>query len=152
MIHIIFTGRFPMRSRTMFAKAPSKSLGAEPRQSYYILTTSTLARSNTLCVTVLADFSSSDKIRGCNEIWEYVPAALRLESWPGLMTITLSTTCNIKSVPICSEYNEWAPYLDRRGQYARQDQHVRFYLHPFAKFEISDIQACTCSFHYTVAR
>jgi hypothetical protein len=74
--------------------------------SGYILITSTLALSKSLWGTLLRPLSSSWIILGCKDICVYVPAALRFDNVPGLMTITLSTTCGrtmISEIPANNE-------------------------------------------------
>lgn len=75
---------------------PQSSSRPDPNQ---ILTTSTLALSNTLCATLFPPppsaataFSSSVSVRGCSAICAYVPAARRFDSWPGFIVRTDSTT------------------------------------------------------------
>lgn len=64
----------------------------------YIRIMSTRARSYNLWLTCFCSLSSSSIRRGWIAICAYVPAPRRLESVPGLITVTLSTTCVVVSI------------------------------------------------------
>lgn len=75
-----------------------------PLSHAQILVISTLALSNTLCGN--SPFTvSRDRSGGYSVILAYVPAPLRFERYPGLMTTTLSTTYTVsqqRTVKFCS--------------------------------------------------
>jgi hypothetical protein len=93
---------------TVYEFSSTTKRGTSPRSSSilkiavdadaYILITSTLALSKSLWGTLLRPLSSSWTILGCKDICVYVPAALRFDNVPGLITITLSTTCGRRMI------------------------------------------------------
>jgi hypothetical protein len=86
-----FMNSLRLRNEELLRGRPQSSIAVDV--DGYILFTSTLALSKSLWGTVLRPLSSSRIILGCKDICVYVPAALRFDSVPGLITITLSTTC-----------------------------------------------------------
>jgi len=88
-----------IRSHAGFASVPSTPVSAMIRRyvfaidECYIFTMSTRVRSQSLCATAAPlCVSSSVTFAGCTMMRAYVPAARRLASVPGLMTMTDSTT------------------------------------------------------------
>lgn len=106
-----------------------------------ILVTSTLARSNTLWLNTSASRSSSDDIvRGARVMAAKVPAPRRLESVPGLMQRTESTTCRGVDVSWqvlkCACQSLVKSYLCEWRESRWQDEHVRTDGEPLCQFEI----------------
>lgn len=82
----------------------------------YIRIMSTRARSYNLWLTCFCSLSSSSIRRGWIAICAYVPAPRRLESVPGLITVTLSTTCLVISIIIdYTNYWVWGLTLTNGG-------------------------------------
>ena len=109
----------------------------------YILITSTLALSKSLWGTLLKPLSSSWTILGCKDICAYVPAALRFDNVPGLITITLSTTCGRRMISeIPANNGPRRPpqaHLYRWSQHARNHQYIRSCIQPLSQFQISQV-------------